>query len=55
MGLEMEISDGNNKEESSLTLLELYEYRSFDLVKVLETKSGVKNGAARHVKIFLPK
>ena len=50
----MEISDGNNKKESSLTLLELYEYRSFDLVEVLETKSGVKNGATCHVEIFLP-
>jgi hypothetical protein len=54
MGLEMEISDSNSKEEG-LTLLELCEYRNFDLVKVLGTKTGVKNGAARDIKIFLPK
>jgi hypothetical protein len=58
MGLELEISDGNSKEEgvrSALTLLELYEYRSFDLIKVLKTKTRVKDGAARDVKIFLPR
>ena len=54
----MEISDGNNNEKgvhSRVMLLELYEYWSFNLVEVPETKTGVKNGAARDIKIFLPK
>jgi hypothetical protein len=56
MELRMEISDGNRKGEGdSLTLLELYEYCGFDLIKVLETETGVEDGATCDIEIFLSK
>jgi len=56
MGLVIEISDAAiDGSHSSLTLLELREYWGFYLVEVLETKTGVEDGATCDVEIFLSK